>query len=109
MRPFRTFASMGATEIVFIFVIYLLLFGAKGVPSLARTMGKAVRQFREASSDIQREIMNTGNDIRNEINRETNSIKDSASTSTGKPSDGKPAEGELSDSKDTQDNDKSKE
>lgn len=63
---------MGTMEIVFIFVIYLLLFGAKGIPSLAQTMGKAVRQFREASSDIQREIMNTSNDIRNEVNKEVN-------------------------------------
>jgi sec-independent protein translocase protein TatA len=65
---------MGTMEIVFIFVIYLLLFGAKGIPSLAQTMGKAVRQFREASSDIQREIMNTSNDIRNEVNKEVNKV-----------------------------------
>ena len=60
---------MGTTEIIFIFVIYLLLFGAKGVPSLARTMGKAVRQFREASSDIQQEIMNTTEEIKKEVNK----------------------------------------
>ena len=47
--------AMGATEIVFIFVIYLLLFGAKGIPSLAKTMGQAVRTFRNATEDIQRE------------------------------------------------------
>ncbi len=60
---------MGTTEIIFIFIIYLLLFGAKGIPSLAQTMGKAVRQFRDASSDIQREIMNTGNEIKAEVNK----------------------------------------
>ena len=49
--------AMGATEIVFIFVIYLLLFGAKGIPSLAKTMGQAVRTFRNATEDIQREIL----------------------------------------------------
>ena len=48
---------MGATEIVFIFVVYLLLFGAKGIPSLAKTMGEAVRTFRNATEDIQREIL----------------------------------------------------
>ena len=48
---------MGATEIVFIFVVYLLLFGAKGIPSLAKTMGEAVRTFRNATDDIQREIL----------------------------------------------------
>ncbi len=107
MCPFCTFARMGATEIVFIFVIYLLLFGAKGVPSLARTMGKAVRQFREASSDIQREIMNTGNDIRNEINRETKAIKDSATPSKDKPSGGSPSDGKLPDLPDQKEDEQS--
>ena len=48
---------MGATEIIFIFAVYLLLFGAKGIPSLAQTMGQAVRTFRNATEDIQREIL----------------------------------------------------
>ena len=48
---------MGATEIIFIFAVYLLLFGSKGIPSLAQTMGQAVRTFRNATDDIQREIL----------------------------------------------------
>ena len=48
---------MGATEIIVIFLVYLMFFGAKGIPSLARTMGRAVHSLREATSDIQREIM----------------------------------------------------
>lgn len=55
---------MGATEIVFILVIYLLLFGAKGMPSLARTMGSAVRQFRAASDEIQREILSSADPLK---------------------------------------------
>ncbi|MGC6532846.1 MAG: Sec-independent protein translocase subunit TatA/TatB [Flavobacteriales bacterium] len=55
---------MGATEIIVIFLVYLMFFGAKGIPSLARTMGRAVRSFREATSDIQREIMDNTNDVR---------------------------------------------
>lgn len=54
---------MGATEIIFIFLIYLLFFGAKGIPSLAKTMGKAMYQFREARNDIQREILDSAKDI----------------------------------------------
>ncbi|MCH2198933.1 MAG: twin-arginine translocase TatA/TatE family subunit [Flavobacteriales bacterium] len=71
---------MGTNEIILIFVIYLLLFGAKGIPSLAQTMGKAVRGFREASSDIQREIMNTSDDIKKEVMKNAgelnNGVKD---------------------------------
>ena len=55
---------MGATEIIVIFLVYLMFFGAKGIPGLARTMGRAVRSFREATSDIQREIMDNTTDVR---------------------------------------------
>jgi sec-independent protein translocase protein TatA len=44
-------------EIVLILVIYLLLFGAKGVPTLARTLGNTMRQVRTATDEIQREIL----------------------------------------------------
>ena len=56
--------TMGATEIIVIFLVYLMFFGAKGIPSLARTMGRAVRSFREATTDIQREIMDNTNEVR---------------------------------------------
>jgi sec-independent protein translocase protein TatA len=59
---------MGASEIIFILFVYLMLFGAKGVPSLARSMGQAIRQFREASSDIQREIMTSANEVKKQVN-----------------------------------------
>lgn len=58
---------MGVTEIVFIFLIYLLLFGAKDIPSFARTMGKAVREFRSATDQIQREILSTTDDLKKDI------------------------------------------
>ena len=60
---------MGGTELIFIFLIYLILFGAKGIPSLARTMGKAVRQFREATGDIQREMMSGSDEIKKEVKK----------------------------------------
>lgn len=60
---------MGGTELIFIFLIYLILFGAKGIPSLARTMGKAVRQFKEATGDIQREMMSGADEIKKEVKK----------------------------------------
>jgi sec-independent protein translocase protein TatA len=57
---------MSAGEIVLILFVYLLFFGAKGIPSLAQTMGKAVYQFRNAAKDVQSEIMQSANDIRKE-------------------------------------------
>ena len=59
---------MGATEIIFIFAVYLLFFGAKGIPSLAQTMGQAVRTFRNATEDIQREILANDDAPRRDFN-----------------------------------------
>lgn len=60
---------MGGTEIFFIFVIYLLLFGAKGIPSLAQNMGKVIRQFKDATGDIQKEIMDGAKDFKQEVKK----------------------------------------
>lgn len=53
-------------EILMILFIYLLLFGAKGIPSIAQTLGKAVYQFRNAARDVQDEILKSADDIRKE-------------------------------------------
>lgn len=67
---------MGTMEIVFIFLIYLILFGAKGVPSLAKTMGKAIRQFRDATGDIQRELMDSAHEIKKEVDEVEKKTRD---------------------------------
>lgn len=71
---------MGTMEIVFIFLIYLILFGAKGVPSLAKTMGKAIRQFRDATGDIQRELMDSANEIKKEVDEVEKKSRDMGNT-----------------------------
>ena len=67
---------MGATEIIFIFAIYLLLFGSKGIPSLAQTMGQAVRTFRNATEDIQREILATDQHAKKDFSNVRDVTKD---------------------------------
>jgi len=57
---------MGTTEIVFIMMVYLLVFGTKGLPSMARSMGRVMRQARDATQDIQREILSGTDGIRKE-------------------------------------------
>jgi len=65
---------MGTTEIVFILVIYLLLFGAKGIPSLAKSMGDGIRHFRSATDEIQREILKSSNEIKTDFRDAKNSM-----------------------------------
>ena len=55
--------NMSTGEIFMILFIYLLLFGAKGVPSIARTLGKTMYQFRNAAKDVQDEILKSADDM----------------------------------------------
>lgn len=48
--------GMGPWEIALIFLVVLLLFGAKRLPEIARNMGKGIREFKSALKDTQNEI-----------------------------------------------------
>lgn len=43
---------IGVQEMVLIFIVALVLFGPKKLPELGRTIGKAITEFRRASSDL---------------------------------------------------------
>ncbi len=47
---------MGGPEIAVIFVIVLLLFGAKKIPELARGLGKSMGEFKRARDEFEDEI-----------------------------------------------------
>jgi TatA/E family protein of Tat protein translocase len=44
--------GMGATELVVILVLALILLGPKRLPDVANSLGKAIRQFRKATRDL---------------------------------------------------------
>ncbi|MCB1235875.1 MAG: twin-arginine translocase TatA/TatE family subunit [Verrucomicrobiae bacterium] len=47
---------IGFQEMMLIFLIVLLLFGAKKIPELARGIGKGMGEFKKAKEDFEREI-----------------------------------------------------
>lgn len=53
--PFLAF-SLGGPEVAIIFVLMLLLFGAKKLPELARGMGKSLGEFKKAKQEFEEEI-----------------------------------------------------
>ncbi len=69
--------TIGVPEMIAIFLVALVLFGPKKLPELGRTMGKALTEFRRASTELkssfEREMQT--------LERETDSIK-SATNST---------------------------
>jgi sec-independent protein translocase protein TatA len=48
--------GIGGGELVFIMFIVLMLFGSDKVPEMARTMGKAMAQLKNATNDLKSEI-----------------------------------------------------
>ncbi len=47
--------SIGFTEIFLILVVILLLFGSKRIPELAKAMGRAVYEFKNAKETLKKE------------------------------------------------------
>ena len=47
--------SPGAGEIILIVVVVLLLFGGRKIPELMRGLGKGIREFKDASSGIEKD------------------------------------------------------
>ncbi|MGD0496868.1 MAG: TatA/E family twin arginine-targeting protein translocase [Bryobacteraceae bacterium] len=64
--------SLGVPEMMVIFILALVLFGPKKLPEIGRTLGKAITEFRKASSEL-KETFNK--EIQN-LERETESIKE---------------------------------
>lgn len=52
------FGNLGATEIILIVLVVLLLFGAKKIPELARGIGKGMSEFKKGLKDVEEGIKN---------------------------------------------------
>ena len=50
------FGNLGATELILILLVVLLVFGAKRIPEIARGLGKGIREFKDATNDIKKEL-----------------------------------------------------
>ena len=51
--------GLGTWEILIILFVILLLFGAKKLPELAKGLGKGIKEFKNASSNIKDEVENS--------------------------------------------------
>jgi sec-independent protein translocase protein TatA len=71
----NSMGTLGWQETLAIFILALILFGPKKLPELGRTLGKAITEFRRASSELRssfdREMKN--------LEQETRPIKEAAS------------------------------
>lgn len=78
------FLFISGGEIVFILFIVLLVFGADKIPEIARGLGQAMRQVKDATNDIKSEISKTAKkqgldvdlDVTKDIKTKVEAVKD---------------------------------
>ena len=51
--------GLGTQELLIIFLIVLLLFGANRIPEIGKAMGRGIRDFKRATSEIEDEFKDT--------------------------------------------------
>jgi sec-independent protein translocase protein TatA len=56
MSPLAFIKNIDGPEIILIFLIVLLLFGAKRLPELFKSFGKSIREFKKATSGIEEDV-----------------------------------------------------
>ncbi|WP_179022315.1 Sec-independent protein translocase subunit TatA/TatB [Winogradskyella forsetii] len=85
-----TLLFIGATEIIFVLFIVVLVFGADKLPEIARGLGKGMRQIKDATNDIKNEVTKSAKenniidkDTTKNIQDEINKVKDDLEDFTG--------------------------
>ena len=73
---------ISGAEIFVILLIVVMLFGADKLPEIARGLGKGMRQIKDATNDIKREIKSSAEkhdidiDVASNVKKEINKVKD---------------------------------
>jgi sec-independent protein translocase protein TatA len=65
---------LGVPELIFIFVLALLIFGPRKLPELGRTLGRAMTEFRRASNELRTAV----EDEMRELERQGQELKKTA-------------------------------
>lgn len=56
MNTVLAFGMPSGGELIVIILFVIIFFGAKRIPDIARGMGRGIREFKEASREIRKEI-----------------------------------------------------
>ena len=84
-----TFLFISGPEIMVIMLIVVMVFGADKIPEIARGLGKGMRQIKDATNDIKREINDSAKSsgldtsIGKDIQKEVDKVKDDLEDLTG--------------------------
>lgn len=72
------FLNLGGGEIMLILLIVVMFFGTDKLPQVVRTLGKGIKDMKNATAEIQREIEKGSTEIQRDLNlgAEINELKD---------------------------------
>lgn len=83
------FLFIGGPEIFMIVLVVIMFFGADKIPDIAKGLGKGMRQIKDATNDIKKEINDSAKnqgvdtDLAGDIQKEINDVKDDIDSMTG--------------------------
>jgi len=63
---------IGGSEIFFILLFVVMLFGADKIPEIAKGLGKMMREVKDASNEIKREIKDSEKEIKDNFDKDIN-------------------------------------
>ena len=58
---------IGGPEIIIIFLFIVIFFGSSKIPDLARTLGKTIREVKDASNEIKKEIRDSASEVKDNL------------------------------------------
>ena len=64
-------SDVAGSEVIVIVLVVLLFFGSKSVPGIAKSLGQAIYQIRNASNDLQQEIRKSGEEMKKDLELKT--------------------------------------
>lgn len=67
--------GLGTPEIILIAVVFLVLFGTKKIPELMQGLGKGIKEFKKATSDLHEDLHNEVVKPLNETKKESTETK----------------------------------
>jgi sec-independent protein translocase protein TatA len=62
-HPFLAIGPLGTTEMIIIAVLVLVLFGAKKLPTFARSLGKSMGEFKKAREEFEHELTSAQDEV----------------------------------------------
>ena len=70
MASHLLFLDFSGGEFMLIALVFLMFFGSKSIPGVAKSLGKAIREFKDAANNVQREIQDSAgvNEIKETLN-----------------------------------------